>query len=67
MSKLSLMVVPLVLLGSVSLVGCDTTDELHRPKTDNRAMIIGGVPVYEQDYKIPKEDVALNEAAASDD
>jgi hypothetical protein len=49
------------------MVGCDTTDELHRPQNEHRTMIIGGVPVNDHDYKLPREDVALNEAAADDD
>lgn len=67
MMRRSLMIIPTMLLCSVGIVGCDTTDELHRPKTEQRTMIIGGVPANDLDYKIPHEDVALNEAAASDD
>ena len=34
----------------LSLSGCD--DALNKPKTETRTMIIGGVPVYEQDYQL---------------
>ena len=67
MSKLSQAVLPMLCLCSFWMVGCDTTDELHRPQNEHRTMIIGGVPVKDLDYKLPREDVALNEAAADDD
>lgn len=34
----------------LSLSGCD--DAMNKPKTKTRTMIIGGVPVYEQDYQL---------------
>ena len=67
MMRRSLMIIPTMLLCSMWTVGCDTTDELHRPKTEQRTMIIGGVPANDLDYKMPHEDVALNEAATNDD
>ena len=40
-----------VLVGMLlSLSGCD--DAMNKPKTETRTMIIGGVPVHEQDYKL---------------
>ena len=34
----------------LSLSGCD--DVMNKPKTETRTMIIGGVPVHEQDYQL---------------
>ncbi len=64
--KRSLLIIPTMMLCSVWIVACDTTDELHRTK-EQRTMIIGGVPANDLDYKLPREDVALNEAAASNE
>ncbi|WP_216934729.1 MULTISPECIES: NF038215 family lipoprotein [unclassified Acinetobacter] len=33
-----------------SLSGCD--DAMNKPKTETRTMIIGGVPVHDQDYQL---------------
>ncbi|MGE8539408.1 MAG: NF038215 family lipoprotein [Acinetobacter sp.] len=34
----------------LSLSGCD--DAMNKPKTETRTMIIGGVPVHDQDYQL---------------
>jgi len=40
-----------VLVGMlISVSGCD--DAMNKPKTETRTMIIGGVPVHEQDYQL---------------
>jgi len=40
-----------VLVGVLlSLSGCD--DAMNKPKTETRTMIIGGVPVHDQDYQL---------------
>ncbi|HJE54503.1 MULTISPECIES: NF038215 family lipoprotein [unclassified Acinetobacter] len=40
-----------VLVGvMLSLSGCD--DAMNKPKTETRTMIIGGVPVHDQDYQL---------------
>ncbi len=40
-----------VLVGMlISVLGCD--DAMNKPKTETRTMIIGGVPVHEQDYQL---------------
>lgn len=33
-----------------ALSGCD--DAMNKPKTETRTMIIGGVPVHDQDYQL---------------
>jgi hypothetical protein len=43
---MALLIISLSLTG---LAACDTTDHVNKPRT----MIIGGVPVHEQDYKLP--------------
>ena len=37
----------------LSLTGCE--DSLNKPRTDTRTMIIGGVPVHDQDYQLRDE------------
>ena len=44
-----------------ALAGCDVKDDLNKPKTQVRTMIIGGMPASEQDYKIPDNKVILAE------
>lgn len=40
-----------VLVGMlISVSGCD--DTMNKPKTETRTMIIGGVPVHDQDYQL---------------
>lgn len=34
--------------------GCDNKDPF-KPKTELRTMVIGGVPVYERDYKLAQD------------
>lgn len=34
------------------LSGCDAKDDLNKPKTMVRSMVIGGMPVADQDYKL---------------
>ncbi|NNG76302.1 hypothetical protein HLH10_08175 [Acinetobacter sp. ANC 4277] len=34
------------------LTACDAKDDYNKPKTAVRTMIIGGVPVHEQDYRL---------------
>lgn len=48
MKILSCTILSVLLL--VGLSGCD--DPLNKPKTDTRSMIISGVPVHDQDYKM---------------
>jgi hypothetical protein len=36
---------------SLFLVACDAKDNVNRPKTETRTMIIGGVPAYDKDYQ----------------
>lgn len=50
-----------MLLLSMSLMACDTAEGLNKPKAETRTMIIGGVPVHEQDYKRPNNELAWNE------
>ena len=49
----------------LSLAGCDGREEMQPPRTEVRTMIIGGMPVSEQDYKLPREEAAFNEPVAS--
>lgn len=49
MQRMALLMISLVCM---LFAACDTTDQLNKPRT----MIIGGVPVYEQDYKLPRAD-----------
>jgi hypothetical protein len=34
------------------LTACDAKDDYNKPKTEVRSMIIGGVPVHDQDYRL---------------
>ena len=34
------------------LTACDAKDDYNKPKTEVRTMIIGGVPVHQQDYRL---------------
>lgn len=72
MKKLSLVMCQR--LGAVILVGivmnltaCDAKEDLSKPQTEARTMIIGGIPVNERDYRRPKDELAFNEAIAQDD
>lgn len=57
-----------ILAGIVmNLTACDAKEDLSKPQTEARTMIIGGVPVNERDYRHPKDDLAFNEAIAQDD
>ena len=47
MRSMALLIMSLSLTG---LAACDTTDQTNKPRT----MIIGGVPVHDHDYKLPK-------------
>jgi len=49
----------------LSLVGCDAREEMQPPAAEVRTMIIGGVPVSEQDYKLPRDEIAFSEPVAS--
>lgn len=42
----------LMLMFVVCLTGCDAKDSLNKPKTEQRTMIIGGMPVHDHDYKL---------------
>lgn len=48
MNKISILMVFAFMLSA-----CDT-DQIQRPKTESRTMIIGGVPVNDHDYTLPK-------------
>ncbi|NHB57594.1 hypothetical protein G9F32_06010 [Acinetobacter sp. 194] len=53
MKKLS-MILATILVSNVSLllVACDAHDNVNRPKTEMRTMIIGGVPTHDADYQL---------------
>lgn len=40
----------MVMMSMLILSACDTQEHLNKPRT----MIIGGVPVYDHDYKLPQ-------------
>ncbi len=42
------------------LTACDAKDDYNKPKTEARSMIIGGVPVYDQDYRLAQLNVREN-------
>lgn len=55
----------LILTFSVLLLtACDAKDNIHQPKTQSRSMIIGGMPVHDQDYKLMVEQVHINSVPA---
>ncbi|WP_349928883.1 NF038215 family lipoprotein [Acinetobacter sp. A1-4-2] len=39
------------------LTACDAKDDYNKPKTEVRSMIIGGVPVHDQDYRLSQLNV----------
>ena len=41
----------LVTFFTLSLLACDAQDNVNRPKTEMRTMIIGGMPVHDKDYQ----------------
>ena len=41
------------------LTACDAKDDYNKPKTEVRSMIIGGVPVHDQDYLLPKQEASV--------
>ncbi|WP_174560834.1 NF038215 family lipoprotein [Acinetobacter bouvetii] len=49
MKKLSVAVCSCLLL---LLTACDAKNDYNKPKTEVRSMVIGGVPVYDQDYRL---------------
>lgn len=50
----------LILIQSGLLAACDPTRDLNQPKTEEtRSMIIGGVPVHDQDYLLPKQESSV--------
>lgn len=49
-----------ILIQSGLLAACDPTRDLNQPKTEEtRSMIIGGVPVHEQDYMLPRQEPSV--------
>ena len=38
------------------LTACDAKDDLNKPKTEVRSMVIGGMPVADDDYKLIAQD-----------
>ena len=48
MKILSAAIMTCLLLG---MAGCDAKDDLNKPQTMVRTMVIGGVPVADHDYK----------------
>lgn len=50
----------------LSTVGCDAKEDLNKPKTEVRTMIIGGMPASDQAYKMPKDQVILAEQIQHD-
>ncbi|ATO19720.1 hypothetical protein BS636_08655 [Acinetobacter sp. LoGeW2-3] len=57
MKNLSYAVLALLLF---SLAGCDN-DKMNKPKTEVRTMIIGGMPVHDHDYHLPKPQLIAQE------
>ena len=50
----------LILIQGALLAACDPTRDLNQPKTEEtRSMIIGGVPVHDQDYLLPKQESSV--------
>lgn len=50
-----------VLFSSIFLLmACDVKDDLNKPRTTARTMIIGGVPVHDQDYQVAELRVREN-------
>lgn len=50
-----------VLFSSIFLLmACDVKDDLNKPRTTVRTMIIGGVPVHDQDYQVAELRVREN-------
>ncbi len=49
MNKISLI---LICIMAGLLTACDAKDDLNKPKTMVRSMVIGGMPVADQDYKL---------------
>lgn len=39
----------------LSAAGCDAKEDLNKPKTKLRTMIIGGVPAFDHDYQRIKD------------
>lgn len=58
MKTLSTLVLVLLL---TQLTACDAKKDLNQPRTEARTMIIGGVPVYDRDYKLPSQEMAFNQ------
>jgi hypothetical protein len=59
MNKLS---IGLCLGLSLTLSACDIKNDYNKPKTQVRSMVIGGMPVHDQDYKIPQIGVLETQA-----
>ena len=49
MKILSAAIMTCLLLG---MAGCDAKDDLNKPRTEVRTMIIGGVPASDHDYQL---------------
>jgi hypothetical protein len=49
MNKVSFVFVVLLIGG---LTACDSTEHFNKPRTEQRSMVIGGMPAFDQDYKI---------------
>lgn len=56
-----------IVLSSMLFVGCDRVSSVSQPQSEARAMVIGGMPVYERDYRLNHHESALNEAVAKDE
>lgn len=48
MNKVSFVFVVMLMSG---LTACDSTEHFNKPRTEQRSMVIGGMPVFDQDYK----------------
>ncbi|TCB49658.1 hypothetical protein E0H80_11235 [Acinetobacter sp. ANC 4779] len=46
------------------LAACEAKDEYNKPKTQVRTMIIGGMPVYDQDYRLSQLNARENKPVA---
>lgn len=53
MNKISFM---LICIMAGLLTACDAKDDLNKPKTMVRTMVIGGMPVADHDYKLIARD-----------
>ena len=46
----------------LSMAGCDAKDDLNKPRTEVRTMIIGGVPASDHDYQLSAREQSAKQA-----